>query len=444
MDMEPHRALTILLLAAASLGYGQAPTWTVSQLTTANAGSNWACEPSVAVDPKGRGVYVGNILDQVHLNPKGGAPAAWLPPKTLQSSFGVYGDPILAHDHQGRLFYLHLSDPSGNGRSSESWLDRIVIQWSDDQGATWNDGVGIGYNPPKDQDKEGIAIDPVSGTLHVSWTEFDVYGSKDPKQRSRIRYSQSVDRGATWSDALSISRAEGNCLDGDQTPEGAIPVVDPTGGVAVVWSYNDTVWMNRSDDDGALTWLDKDRAVVPQRGGWAQQIPGLGRANGMPISFFAPNGVWHLIYGEQDSTGSWISHSTSRDRGNHWTQGTKLPVADSIRHHFMPWFAIDPSTGSLHVIAYGQTPTQRMYAMAHRSDDEGASWSYQSLSQGFTPTPRRFFGDYNGIAARNGEVHAVWTEQREGQNQIFYGRFADPAADLVLPEVTSKTKRRGR
>jgi hypothetical protein len=174
--------------------------------------------------------------------------------------------------------------------------------------------------------------------------------------------------------------------------------------------------MNRSDDDGAMTWMPVDRPIALQRGGWAHEIPALGRANGMPISYFAPNGTWHLIYGEQDSTKSWVSHATSTDRGENWSQPSRLPVPDSIRHHFMPWFAIDASNGTLHVLAYGQTASM--------------------------PTPKRFFGDYSGIAARNGDVHAVWTEQREGVNELVYGRFADPALDETIVNTPTKKRRK--
>jgi hypothetical protein len=439
--MEAKHLAAAFALASSLWASGQAQ-WTVTRITAAEGRENWACEPSVALDPNGKGVYLGNVLNQLHRNSLNGAPTAWDRGTALTSSMGVYGDPILAHDYQGRLYYLHLADPSGQGRAGETWLDRIVIQWSDDQGKTWSDGAGIGHNPPKDQDKEGIAIDPASGTLNVSWTEFDGYGRTEPEFKSRIRFSQSYDRGETWSPAVTVSRQEGNCLDGDETPEGAIPVADPTGGVAVVWSYRDTIWMNRSDDDGAMTWMPVDRPIALQRGGWAHEIPALGRANGMPISYFAPNGTWHLIYGEQDSTKSWVSHATSTDRGENWSQPSRLPVPDSIRHHFMPWFAIDASNGALHVLAYGQTASMRTQAWVHRSDDGGTSWSATALSTPFTPTPKRFFGDYSGIAARNGDVHAVWTEQREGVNELVYGRFADPALDETIMNTPTKKRRK--
>jgi hypothetical protein len=117
-------------------------------------------------------------------------------------------------------------------------------------------------------------------------------------------------------------------------------------------------------------------------------------------------------------------------------------VPDSIRHHFMPWFTIDASNGALHVLAYGQTASMRTQAWVHRSENGGTSWSATALSAPFTPTPKRFFGDYSGIAARNGDVHAVWTEQREGVNELVYGRFADPAKDESIVKSSDKKRRK--
>jgi hypothetical protein len=188
--------------------------------------------------------------------------------------------------------------------------------------------------------------------------------------------------------------------------------------------------------------MPSDRPIARQIGGWSQEIPALGRANGMPMSFFAPNGDWHLIYGEQDANRSWVTHAKSVDHGENWSTPSRLPVPDSIRHHFMPWFALDASSGALHVLAYGQTDSLATQAWVHRSDDAGATWQATALSTAFTPTAKKFFGDYSGITTRNGQVHAVWTEQREGINQLFYGRFADPAQDDARGKKPSKKSRK--
>ena len=71
----------------------------------------------------------------------------------LTSSMNVWGDPSVTFDADGSLYYAHLSYP---GVVPGDWLDRIVVQKSVDGGMTYDDGVGVGLNHPKDQDKEWI------------------------------------------------------------------------------------------------------------------------------------------------------------------------------------------------------------------------------------------------------------------------------------------------
>ena len=399
--------------------------WLAYPISTQTPPHEWACEPSIAANPKGNQIIAGSVLDQVHRTNKNGNTGLenWNH-QTLASPYGVWGDPIIQYDYDGRAYFLHLSTP--NGKKDGDYLDRIVLQYSDDHGVTWSSGSSIGYNPPKDQDKEGIAVDK-NNTLHVSWTEFDKYGESDKsKYRSRIRYSQSLDRGETWSKAITISSNEGDCIDDDNTTEGAIPAADPTSGVIVIWSFQDTIWLNRSNDDGALTWLKSERPIVTHTGGWAQEIPGFGRANGMPISKFLTNGNLHLVFGEQSDGKSWLTHMTSYDGGEKWSTKKKIPYPNDVIHHFMPWFAVDTSDNSLHIIAYGQKDTISWETQAFHSysHDGGITWDHHALAESFSPTPDHFFGDYNGIVAHpKSGLHMVWTQQVNGINSIYYGNM---------------------
>ena len=67
---------------------------------------------------------------------------------SLESSFGVAGDPVLISDRKGSLYNFHLSNPGGGGRDA-NWIDRIVCQTSDNNGLSWNDGSFAGLNSPK-------------------------------------------------------------------------------------------------------------------------------------------------------------------------------------------------------------------------------------------------------------------------------------------------------
>ena len=112
----------------------------------------------------------------------------------------------MVFDADGNLYYSHLSYPQ-----SGSWLDRIVVQKSTDGGLTWSDGVGIGHNPPKDQDKSIMTADrtgsPYRNNLYIAWTEFDIYGSSVPTDSTRILFSRSVDQGFSWSEPRAGQRS---------------------------------------------------------------------------------------------------------------------------------------------------------------------------------------------------------------------------------------------
>jgi len=154
----------------------------------------------------------------------------------MYSSMGVWGDPSLAFDLNGNVFFAHLSgEPPISGR----WVDRIIIQKSTDGGLTWNDGTYTGLNRPKHEDKEWISVDHTQSiyknTLYVAWTEFDKLFDPNPVYKSRILFSRSTDSGESWSDALEISDVEGDCLDDDNTTEGAVPAIGPDGEIYIAW-----------------------------------------------------------------------------------------------------------------------------------------------------------------------------------------------------------------
>ena len=134
------------------------------------------CEPSIAISPEDPNrVVAGAILDRVYFSEDGGK--TW-EKNRLQSPYGVYGDPVILADFTGRFYYAHLSNPGGSS-FGENWLDRIVVQRSEDGGKTWSEGAFTGLRPPHDQDKHWLAADPRNHHLYITWTEFDKYDSRD-------------------------------------------------------------------------------------------------------------------------------------------------------------------------------------------------------------------------------------------------------------------------
>jgi hypothetical protein len=113
---------------------------------------NNPCEPSIFIDPKRPNILVaGSVLNNVYVSTDTGH--TWSV-GTLSSSYGVWGDPVLAIDTLGHFYYFHLSNPPGG-----NWIDRIVCQKSTDDGLTWSNGTYTGLNGQKAHDKHWCAID---------------------------------------------------------------------------------------------------------------------------------------------------------------------------------------------------------------------------------------------------------------------------------------------
>ncbi len=371
------------------------------------------CEPSICINKaRPHEMVAGAILDRVFYSEDGGQ--TWKG-DTLVSSYGVWGDPVLVSDFEGNVYFLHLSDPTGLNWKSEEILDRIVCQKSTDGGKSWNDGSFMGLDHPKDQDKQWAAVNPLNNTVYTTWTQFDKYGAKEEEFKSNIMFSQSTDGGESWSKALQINQIAGGCLDDDNTTEGAVPCVSPDGEIYVAWSNGGKIYFDRSHD--GENWLEEDIIVGDHVGGWDIEIPGLQRANGMPvtacdISDGSNRGTIYINWVD-DRNGHydvWLVKST--DQGDSWSEPIKVNDDKKKRDQFFSWLSCDPVTGYLYTIFYDRRNHKKLETdvyMAY-SKDGGETWVNEKISEtSFVPDPSVFFGDYNDIEAYNGQVRPIWT-----------------------------------
>jgi len=389
--------------------------------------STGPCEPSIFINPKNpQNIVAGAVLNTFHHSFDGGK--TWTTDK-LTSSLGVYGDPVISADNDGNFYYLHLGDPDGTNWASSRILESIVIQKSTDGGKTWNDGAGIGTNPPKQQDKEWISINPTNNDLYVTWTQFDKYGSKDPDDVSLILFSKSTDQGATWTEGFRLSELAGNCIDDDDTVEGAVPAAGTKGEVFVAWGYDEKIYFDRSTD-GGNTWMEEDKVIVEQPGGWTMDISGIGRTNGMPVT-----GVDHsnskyrgTIYVNWADTRNGLNNSdifiaSSKDQGKTWSVPTRVNTDTTTSQQFFPWMSVDPKTGVIYIVYYDrsrQVGNENEVVLAY-STDGGQSFKSEFISESAFPSPGQsvFFGDYNNISAFDGMVRPIWTRYDENGLSIW-------------------------
>lgn len=367
-------------------------------------------EPSIAIDPTNPlNMAAGTILSDYYFSRDGGK--TWKS-RTLKSPYGVYGDPVLMFDKEGRVYYFHLSN-----YDEGEWLDRIVCQTADKVNGRFTDGSYTMPNGAKAQDKHWVAYDPDSSTIYMTWTEFDEYESEKPEDSSRIVFSKSVDRGESWTEPVQISYYNGDCLDNDNTVEGAVPAVGPNGELYVVWTGPKGLVFQRSLD-GGNTWKEREQLIATHHGGWTLDIPGIYRANGLPILYCdrsnGPNsGTLYLNWCDQkegsDDTDVWLMKST--DGGETWSERIRVNQDAPGNHQFFTWMSVDQSTGYLYFVYYdrrdGEGNATDVYSAISR--DGGATFHEIKLTETpFIPNQLQFFGDYLNIAAVNGVVRPIF------------------------------------
>jgi hypothetical protein len=429
--VAPAAAVLIFLLSLSSAALAQYPNIRVS-----NPASTDPEEVAIAINPADPlNLAAGANLDYYYYSFDGGW--TWSEGQ-LSTSLGVWGDPVVAFDTNGSLYYSHLSNPD-NGE----WLDRIVVQKSTDGGVTWDDGAGVGLNPPKEQDKEWMSADltdsPWRDNLYLCWTQFDDIFGPGPEDSTRILFSRSTDAGASWSDALRIGEMGGNCLDDDDTVEGAVPAVGPNGEIYTSWSGHDVIRFDKSTDGGIS--FRQDVVVASQPGGWNFDIPGIFRCNGFPvtacdISDSPYRGNVYILWSDQrngiNDTDVFFIRST--DGGATWGGMVRVNDDVGVAHQFFPWMTVDPFTGNIHVVFYDRRATigNATEVWVARSVDGGDTFvNFRVSETPFTPVSHVFFGDYINIAARDGIVYPIWMRM-DGTNLSIWAAIIQESTGITV------------
>ena len=388
-------------------------------------------EPSIAINPKNPKIMAaGTVLTDYYYSKNGGK--KWKS-KSLSSTYGVYGDPVMMFDMEERLYYFHLAS-----YSETSHLDRIVCQTTDNVCRDFTDGTFPKPNGNKVQDKQWTVVNPLNNEVYMTWTQFDAYNSSDEKDSSIIVFSKTTDQGATWSDPVRISKFGGDCEDGDNTVEGAVPAVGPNGELYVTWTGPKGLVMQRSLDNGT-TWLPEEQLIEEQFGGWDLSVPGISRTNGLPILKCdlsdGPNrGALYLNWTDQKhgetDTDVWVMKST--DGGQTWSNRVKVNQDASNNHQFLSWMCIDQSSGYAYFVYYDRRnhdDNQTDVYLSVSVDGCSTFTDYKISGSPFTPDEDVFFGDYLNIDAVEGSIRPIWPRMDNGKITLWVALIE--AADLM-------------
>ena len=367
-------------------------------------------EPSIYINPlNNMNIIAGANIDNYYYSFDGGK--TWGEGKMPGPI--VRGDPVVHFDSYGNAYYSHLGTFEQPG---------IYIARSSDGGRTWSNSERIyGNNSGKPfEDKEWLTSDgtgsPFNGNLYISWTQFDEYGSANPKDSSRILFSRSTDFGETFSAPISLTDVGGNALDGDSTVEGAVPSVGPNGEVYVAWSGPRGIEFNRSLDGGVT--FGKDVFVCEQVGGWSYSIPGLFRCNGLPftacdISGREYEGNVYINFSDNRNGDYDVFVVKSTDGGDTWSDVIRVndDKMGNGKDQFMSHFCVDPISGNMYVLFYDRRNHSGLRTDVYMavSTDGGETFVNKKISDdSFVPTSTVFFGDYIGINSYNDFHTAIW------------------------------------
>jgi hypothetical protein len=457
-----HKMKKLYLVAA--LIFCSQGLWAQSYIVKINRSNNEPEEVTIAINPKNPAQQLaGSNITNVYTSSDSGR--TWQEGTMKSATWGVYGDPVVYAGDSGHFFYCHLSQTKPPLDGSYSWLERIVVQKSTDGGKTWNNGPGLGFVEGKVQDKEWICGDfnknsPHKGNLYVSWTEFDKYNSKNPDDFSRIKFSYSTDGGYTFGEAIVISDSVGDCVDGDNTLEGATPAVLTDGTVVVAWAGHGNIYLDRSTDGGKT--FGKDIIISAQEGSWDIPVDEIMRTNGMPFlvadnSGGKYNGNLYLLFGDQTHGDADIMLQKSTDGGKTWSKKMRInnDEENNGKDQFLPHIAIDATNGDIFIIYYDRSHSENnlfIDVYVAYSTDGGETFTHRRITDEPFAAPGKevFFGDYNGIAAYNGIVRPIWTDVTNGQlavktallskNLLQNGSF-DNAVDYIgIKEKTTEDK----
>jgi hypothetical protein len=242
------------------------PAGQVMQTCTLTESGQGGGKLFVNVDPDGLGPAT--FGDRVFVTETHVGGFDFIPPQPDRS---VDAEPGLAWDrtggtHMGRVYLVYTLE-----QKNESDNTDIYVRYSDDNGATWSDGVRVNDDvTANSQFLPKIALDPTSGNLAVVWydsrLDLGTGGPGDtdgiPNDDAQFWGAFSADGGQTFTANIQISAGTSNARDsGNGIDYGDYTGLSFFGGVAhPAWSDNSN--STGTNPDGALHQLDIYTAAV--------------------------------------------------------------------------------------------------------------------------------------------------------------------------------------
>jgi hypothetical protein len=387
-------------------------------------------------------------------------------------------DPTLTVDRFGNYVMSVLDFIPGDNTSNSV----ISFYRSTDKGISWTGPFVPSVNGLWFEDKQFITMDRTGGSyegaLYCVWARFP--------NPVRIMVVRSTDGGITWSDTSVIGPVQHPSSCGYDVDAGqfAIPIVSANGDLHVFWmgAQMDSVdcagyysIKQRTSADGGASFAPEQvllnvRGYMTAAGGVNTYSMPVGDAD---ISSGPFAGNLYLAFaniGPEDVGRSDVDFIRSTDNGATWS--SRITINDdqnsSLNDHFHPWLVCnedgilacvfydqryDPSHYSFDLNAAYSFDGGETFTTNHRISSVSSSPSFaksQSGSDSDGPLVQPIagtsmmrpmagkIGEYVGVSAFHHKINAVWTDTRDGNQEVYSARWQLPLLEprLLLPTST--------
>jgi len=364
----------------------------------------------------------------------------------------VFGDPDVKYI--GGCTFIYSSIIVKKFSATQA-VDTLGVHRSTDCGHTWSgpfevtsatnpNGQLLGGAPADAADKELMDVDPETGRVLMSWSNFT-----PTSVEISTTYSDNITAATpTWSTRKIVSNS---VLDG----QASVPrfAGNLSSNVYVTWwrgfsDFSNQVMFVRSTDNGA-TW-SVPTGLSPASFFFPDHVLGNDRIHIFPSlavdnSNNSTRGNLYVVYAQNDShDGSDIAFQRSTDEGLTFSAPVFInsrPGHD--RSQWFPWISVDSMTGRIHVFYYDQgiRDSGDLTEVSHTySDDGGLSWK-QPLPINSRPfhagwgndTSQPNLGDYNQSVAQGGDFFIVYSEASRPPAGFIDGQ--PTSVSLTVPDV---------
>jgi len=370
----------------------------------------------------------------------------------------VFGDPEVKYLGGSTFIYFSIMVKQF---SATSTAQTICVHRSTDFGHTWDGPFEIptatnphgllsaGANARDTADKEFAAVDPDTGRVILSWSNFTSPAFAAGGVEVSTTFSDDIATATppTWSPRGVIANA---AQDG-QAPQPYFAGNGSTNAY-VVWrrfpgGFSQNVGFVRSIDNG-ITWS----APLSLTSNFltSDEILGNDRTNTSPSIAVdnspGPNkGNVYVVYANNNNNdGADIVAQRSLDGGLTFSAPIAIDSRPGLdRAQWFPWVTVDTTTGRVYLLYYDQgiaASGDLSETTVQYSDDGGLTWNepmpltdrpFHAAYGNDTGQPN--IGDYNQAVAQNGELFAVWA----GTTPVGF-TDGQPSVSMTTPDVVFK------